>query len=431
MRAMIVLQLFFARKDRLFVDELDDRFLTADTDRIGGRTGTARSKRIEGMLCGAVLQGMEGDDRDSAARIQMVSDGFQRRFNDRDFGIDLYADRLKGFFGRMVTDGEQFFWGDAFDDVHKLGGRFDIFGGSCAHDGTCDTGSVVVFSVYGDDASEICFAVRVDDVVSGKRRSLVHAHIQRRFRVIGEASLGGVQLIGGNAEVEQCAVDTFNAELIQNVRECGEVVFDENDFVFVCFQTFACGGNCGGVLINTDQLTVFQAFDDLQRVTASAQRTVDVNAVGFDIQRFDAFVKQDGNMRKCMLHKSKYPFCLLVIGPFVSLIFHYHGGKLLGMWKCQQIIVENFVETVENLFFDDFDGQHTHYKGYILKMQDFLPKKRRFFSPKLWKNHFDFPKEICREKYARKGKIGFSTTYFLQEKMLQKTEICDRMNMKF
>ena len=85
MRAMIVLQLFFARKDRLFVDELDDRFLTADAYRIGGRTGTARGERIEGMLCGAVLQRMEGDDRDSAARIQMVRDGFQRGFNDRDF----------------------------------------------------------------------------------------------------------------------------------------------------------------------------------------------------------------------------------------------------------------------------------------------------------------------------------------------------------
>lgn len=83
------------------------------------------------------------------------------------------------------------------------------------------------------------------------------------------------------------------------------------------------------------------------------------------------------------------------------------------MWKCQHIIVENFVETVENLFFADFDGQHTHYKGYILKMQDFLPKKRRFFSPKLWKNHFYFLKEIHGEQYARKEKIGFSTSVFI------------------
>ena len=80
---------------------------------------------------------------------------------------------------------------------------------------------------------------------------------------------------------------------------------------------------------------------------------------------------------------------------------------MLGLWKCSLINVENFVETVENLFFNDFDGQHTHYKGYILKMQDFLPKKRRFFSPKLWKNHFNFPKEIYGEKYTRKEKTGF------------------------
>lgn len=64
-------------------------------------------------------------------------------------------------------------------------------------------------------------------------------------------------------------------------------------------------------------------------------------------------------------------------------------------------------------------------------MQDFLPKKRRFFSPKLWKNHFNFSKKIYREKYARKAKIGFSTSCFIHTKILQKHWICDRMDMKF
>ena len=80
---------------------------------------------------------------------------------------------------------------------------------------------------------------------------------------------------------------------------------------------------------------------------------------------------------------------------------------MLGLWKCSLINVENFVETVENLFFNDFDGQHTHYKGYILKMQDFLPKKRRFFVPKLWKNYFCFSEEIQEEQCLREEKSSF------------------------
>ena len=120
-----------------------------------------------------------------------------------------------------------------------------------------------------------------------------------------------------------------------------------------------------------------------------------------------------------------------MIKPSVSVIFMLVIGDLSGVWKCPLINVENFVETVENSFFEDFDGQHTHYKGYILKMQDFLPKKRRFFVPKLWKNHFCFSEEMYEEKCLWKVKIGFSTFDFIHAKILQKNLICDRMDMKF
>ena len=59
----------------------------------------------------------------------------------------------------------------------------------------------------------------------------------------------------------------------------------------------------------------------------------------------------------------------------------------MSLWKHDEINVENFVETVENLFFASFEGQHNYYKVYTLKMQDFLPKKRRFFIQELWKNN--------------------------------------------
>ena len=119
-----------------------------------------------------------------------------------------------------------------------------------------------------------------------------------------------------------------------------------------------------------------------------------------------------------MFHKSKYPFCLLVIGTVRFRDFSLSWEENVGYVEMSANNCGKLRGNCGKLIFDDFDGQHTHYKGYILKMQDFLPKKRRFFVPKLWKNHFGFPKEIYGEKYVRKGKIGFSTGHFIHRSFL-------------
>ena len=106
MRTVVILQLLLTRKNRLFIDQLDDGLFSADADGIRGRASTTCGERVEGVLGSAVFQGMERDDCDSAARIQMVSDRFQRRLNDGYFGVDLDADRLKRLFGGMVSDSE-------------------------------------------------------------------------------------------------------------------------------------------------------------------------------------------------------------------------------------------------------------------------------------------------------------------------------------
>ena len=73
-------------------------------------------------------------------------------------------------------------------------------------------------------------------------------------------------------------------------------------------------------------------------------------------------------------------------------------------WKTT---VENFVETVENLFLTVFEGQHRYYKGYTLKMQDFLPKKRRFFISDLWNNSSRFGAKSNEKFFCGKKKTGF------------------------
>ena len=56
------------------------------------------------------------------------------------------------------------------------------------------------------------------------------------------------------------------------------------------------------ILVDHDisgQLAVFQTLDDLQRVTAAAQRTVNIETGGIDIQSVHTFGEHDGIVGKC------------------------------------------------------------------------------------------------------------------------------------
>ena len=326
-------QLFLARQNGLFIDELHNGLFPANADGIGRRTGTARGKRSKRMLCGAVLQRMERDDGDPAAGIQMIGNGFQRRFDDGEFRIDLDADGLKRLFCGVMADGEHFFGGNAFDDLDKLGRGFHRLFRSCLNDGGGDPACVVILAVCGDDAAQIGFAVGVYNIVGGERGRFIHTHIKRCFRVIRKTSFGGIELIGGNAEVEQGAVYFFDAKLGKDIGKIREIVFDENDLIFVILEAFAGGFDGADILIDADQLAAVKALDDLQRMAAAAQSTIDVDAVGVDIQGFDALVQKHGNVRKCMFHKYKSFFQYCAAGKGVEIF----------VWN-----VENSVESVEN-----------------------------------------------------------------------------------
>ena len=128
---MVIRKLFLARQDGLLVDELHRGLFAADADGIRGRTGTACREVCEGMLSSAVFKRVEGDDGDSALRIQVIRDRLQRRFDDGKLGIHFDADRLEGLFRRVVSDSEQLFGRYALDDIDQLRRRFDRLFRAC------------------------------------------------------------------------------------------------------------------------------------------------------------------------------------------------------------------------------------------------------------------------------------------------------------
>ena len=121
----------------------------------------------------------------------------------------------------------------------------------------------------------------------------VHAHIQRRVRIVGKAPFRIVQLVGRDPQIQQNTVNLINTQIRQNPAHMLIVVMDQCDSVFKRGQPLT--GRLQGipVLIDPNQpAALCELFRDPERMTAAAQRTVNIDTPWFYIQSVDDFLQQ-------------------------------------------------------------------------------------------------------------------------------------------
>ena len=126
----------------------------------------------------------------------------------------------------------------------------------------------------------------------------VHAHVKGRVRHVAEAPLGLVKLGGGNAQIQQNAVDALNAQIFEHLVEPAEIAVHQGDPVTVGCQPLGCGLQRLGIPVDADEPSGGEPGSDLAGVARTAQGAVHIDAVGLDIQCLDAFIQQNGNMIK-------------------------------------------------------------------------------------------------------------------------------------
>ena len=66
------------------------------------------------------------------------------------------------------------------------------------------------FTVFPDDPCQVFFGIRIYNVFRAHRAVAVHPHVQRSIFFIRKAALRIVDLIGGNSDIKQDAVDLFD-----------------------------------------------------------------------------------------------------------------------------------------------------------------------------------------------------------------------------
>ena len=170
----------------------------------------------------AVLQAVEGDDAQSAAGRQTVEDGVQPFVEGVQLRVDRNAHRLKGS-ARGVFGFAAFRRGyGACHNVCQLQGGFN---GCClagGHDLAGNLPGVGFLAVVAQDAGQLLTAEGVDQIRGGGAL-LAHTHIQRRVGMVRKAALRVVQLVAGNAQVQQSPVDRRDVQFRQDTRRLAEI----------------------------------------------------------------------------------------------------------------------------------------------------------------------------------------------------------------
>ena len=192
------------------------------------------------------------------------------------------------------------------------------------HDLARDLPGKGFLAVIAQDAGQLFPALGVHEV-GGGLALLAHPHVQRGVRPVRKAPGRVVQLVAGNAQVQQRAIDLLNAQLLQSLSGVAEV--DLYHRGRQARQPRPGGLYRVRVLVQRDEppaLCAVQPEGDLPGVSRAARRAVQVNACRVDGKPVQALVQQHRDMLKrgrvkglrvgLWFHRAQPPFKCLKIG---------------------------------------------------------------------------------------------------------------------
>ena len=183
-------------------------------------------------------------------------------------------------------------------NIRQLQCRFN--GGSFPgfHDPARDLPGEGLLAVIPQDAGQLLPALAVHEI-GGRLTLLAHPHVQRGICPVGKAPGRVIQLMAGHAQIEQRAVDRFNAQLLQSLSGIAEV--DLHHGGRQARQTGPGRLHGIGVLIQRDEpaaLLAVQPQGNLAGVPRAARRAVQIGARRVDLQAVQALVQQHRDMLK-------------------------------------------------------------------------------------------------------------------------------------
>ncbi len=198
----------------------------------------------------------------------------------RELAVDLDAQRLEGPLGRVAAGplgGLRQGVADQLDEPGAVGEGLLL---APTDDRGHDPLGLLLLAVLAQDPDQLARRVGVQDLGGADARGLVHPHVQRRVLRVSEPAVGLVQLHGGDAQVEEDALDGREAQPVQDLGEVGVDRVDEGGPVAEGREPLA--GEPQGLLVavEADQTDLGEPGQQGLAVAAEAEGAVDDDGPG-------------------------------------------------------------------------------------------------------------------------------------------------------
>ena len=144
---------------------------------------------VQSAFDDAVLQGLVGLHHQSSPDPQTVERPGHGPLQDVELGVDRDAQCLEGPFGRVPAAATSRRRHGLTDELGQVLGRGDRLAGlTAAHDGGGDAGGESLLAVGAQDVGELGGVGGLQQILGGRARALIHAHVEGRRAGVGEAS---------------------------------------------------------------------------------------------------------------------------------------------------------------------------------------------------------------------------------------------------
>lgn len=260
----------------------------------GGPLGAIKlggGEEVEGVFGDAIFEGVEGDDGEAATGFEPAGGALEEFLESAEFVVYGDSEGLEDEGGGVAFAAWR---GMAGDEVREFQGAGDGTGDAGFGDDVGELPGAVFFAEIAEDAGEFFDAGGVDDFGGGTTIGGVHTEVQGAVFLEGESAFGFVELMAGDAEVDEDAVEAADADFGEDVGEVAKVAMEGAELVAEGSEALRGGLQGGVVLVHADDAGA--EFEEGLGVAAAAEGAVEEEFSGAGFERGDDLIQKDRDM---------------------------------------------------------------------------------------------------------------------------------------
>lgn len=238
----------------------------------GGPLGAIQlrsGEEVKGVFGDAVFQRVERNDSDAATGLKPTWSILEELLERAEFVVYGDAKSLEDKGGGVPFAA---WWRMAGDKIGKFQGACDRMGDSGFCDNVGELPGAVFLTEIAEDPGEFFHAGRIDNIGRGATCGGIHAEVEWAVFLKGETAFRFVELMTGDAKVNEDPIQATDTNLGEDVREVAKVAMEGAELITEGSEAMGGGLQGSVILIHSDHAS--PELEEGFRMTATTERAI-------------------------------------------------------------------------------------------------------------------------------------------------------------